>query len=605
MPRKLALLLLLVSPLAAQEHARFGAGPSPRTEDGVHTILDGTLGASNAIGLPGVAMTGRLELAFDLHIDKGGDGGAICLLNTAEYGKQGPPPFVKDWTRPNLRRSLAVGIDVHNPKNTEPFGEWGNYLGRPEREVSLHWDGREIVKRVAPKEFRGDWAACRVEVAHVIGGAEITVEMAGAKVYDRYFVPSVPIYEARVAIGGGTRADVGTKMTVRNVRRTAEEVTAKPRPPKRFEVFNHVLTDNSKTFFEKEVELPPVNWAFGRIILTLEIHDAGPDWDEWDRNGHLSIYDDDGKKWDIVPFITSYRTECYWQVDVTHFRPWLQGKRKFEIRAGTTFYKNRGYMMSVSLDYYPGKPALEAYRIEPLWHGNAKYKSQENHFRDFFEPKSVTPGEETAALRLFTTTTGHSQIGEFVPSKRTIVAGEQRFENVLWKDDCYLNPNRPQFGTWKYARAGWAPGDIVWPWWIDLTPQMKAREPIEIRYEPTPYEFPDAEDAPKQAEINKAMHVVRAYAIFFRKPDALMEPPSLRITGVAPNTNARKAGIQRGDYIESYDGQTIRSLDDLRAALAAAAQAGKQEIPIVLYRGAKRLEKTLPPGRMGVNLSAE
>ncbi len=33
-------------------------------------------------------------------------------------------------------------------------------------------------------------------------------------------------------------------------------------------------------------------------------------------------------------------------------------------------------------------------------------------------------------------------------------------------------PNRPQFGTWKFSRAGWAPGDVVHPWWIDLTPHL-------------------------------------------------------------------------------------------------------------------------------------
>ena len=89
------------------------------------------------------------------------------------------------------------------------------------------------------------------------------------------------------------------------------------------------------------------------------------DWQanpEWDRNGEISVYDKEGRKWGIVPFITSYRTECYWQVDVTHFRPLLAGKTRFEVRAGTTFYKNRGYMMSVSLDFYHGKPPLEPYR---------------------------------------------------------------------------------------------------------------------------------------------------------------------------------------------------------------------------------------------------
>src|SRR3712207_7924990 len=53
----------------------------------------------------------------------------------------------------------------------------------------------------------------------------------------------------------------------------------------------------------------------------------------------------------------------------------------------------------------------------------------------------------------------------FMPSKRTLTvtgnATQKTWDNILWKTDNYLNPCRPQGGTWKYDRAGWAPGDIV------------------------------------------------------------------------------------------------------------------------------------------------
>ncbi len=55
---------------------------------------------------------------------------------------------------------------------------------------------------------------------------------------------------------------------------------------------------------------------------------------------------------------------------------------------------------------------------------------------------------------------------------------------MLWKTDCYLNPNRPQFGTWKFSRAGWAPGDVVRPWWIDLTPKLEPGEVATLDYQP-------------------------------------------------------------------------------------------------------------------------
>jgi len=606
------------APAAPEPHfTRFANGDGPSLADGVSRLLDasGTRGQSNAM-----AFDRTLEGAFEktsltcrLRVLEGGDGGAFVFLSTAEYGVRGPAPFLKSWVEPNLKKTFAVGIDVHNPKDEEMFSAWGNYQGMPEREVSLHWDGREIVKRMAPAEFRGDWADCVVTLQHVVGGAEVTVLLGPERVYDAYFVPGLLPYESRLAIGAATRADASTEFDVKDIRVERTKPARPRRVPKHFEIFNHALTDNSKTEYEAEVDLPPPNWEFGRVILTLEIHDAGPDWDEWDRNGEVSILDADGKKLGIVPFITSYRTECHWKVDVTHFRPWLAGKRRFEVRAGTKFYKNRGYMMSVALDFYHGRPELEPYRVEPIWVGTAKYKFAENHFQDFFEVKEVAVDETAKAARLFVTTTGHSQIGEFTSSKRTIVfradkdadaSTEQRFANALWKDDCYLNPNRPQYGTWKFSRAGWAPGDVVWPWWIDLSAHVVPGKTAVLRYEPQPYDFGDDPKPPPQEEIDKASHVVRAYLILYRTPGDTMAAPSLQVTGVQGKSNAAEAGVRRGDYLAAYDGQPLNSVDDLRSAIQAAAKAGKEEVTVVVYRGPTRLELELGPGKMGVNLAS-
>lgn len=627
MTRLLALLALAgltlaqeAGPLSAtpvdHHFSRFAGGDGPSLADDVFRLLDasGTRGQSNALAFDR-AQAGAFEtttLTCRLRVLEGGDGGAFVFLNTAEYGARGPAPFLKSWVEPNLERTFAVGIDVHNPKNEEMFGPWGNYRGMPEREVSLHFDGREIVKRLAPAEFRGDWTDCSITVSHVVGGAEVTVRLAGAKVYDRYFVPGFLPYESRLAIGAGTRKDVATEFDVKEIDFAGTKPARPRRAPKHFEVFNHVLTDNAKIAYETAIDLPPLNWEFGRVILTLEIHDAGKDWDEWDRNGEVSIIVADGRKLGIVPFITSYRTECHWQVDVTHFRPWLTGKTRFEVRAGTTFYKNRGYMMSVALDFYHGRPELEPYRVVPIWHGTARYKSAENHFGDFFEGKEVEIDETAQAARLFVTTTGHSQVGEFAPSKRTIAfrgdkdadaSSTVRFANTLWKDDCYLNPNRPQYGTWKFSRAGWAPGDVVRPWWIDLSHYLVPGKTAVLGYEPQPYDFGDDPRAPAEQEVNKASHVVRAYLILYRTPGQTMPAPTLQVTGVQGGSNAAKAGIKKGDYLATYDGQPVASADELRAAIQAAARAGKRKTKVVVYRGPQRLELEIGPGRMGVNLS--
>jgi Peptide-N-glycosidase F, C terminal/PDZ domain len=623
-PALLLLLSLAVLPLTAvagdpgPHLSRFGEGDGPSIVDEVHRLLDAAKSPSqsNAIAFDR-AREGAFEIVGfrgKLRVTEGGDGGAFVFLNTAEYGVRGPAPYVRSWVEPNLRRTFAVGIDVHNPPNQEPFSPWGNYQSLPQREVSLHWDGREIVKRVAPVEFRGKFADVAITVHHVIGGADVTVSIAGTAVYDRFFVAGLTPYESRLAIGAGTRPDATAAFDVRDIAFDATEPATRRRPPVRVEVFHHVMTDNATTSYDAEVSLPPADWAFGRVLLSLDIHDGGKMWDEWDRNGRIAILTEEGDELVIVPFITSYRTPCHWIVDVTHFRPILAGEVRFRIAAGTNFYKNRGYLMSVALDFHHGTPALEPHAVVPLWNGIAKYRSAENHFRDFFAARTVVIPETTKAARLFVTTTGHSQVGEFTPSKRTVLFTPEkdgpadtvkRFENVLWKTDCYLNPNRPQFGTWKFSRAGWAPGDVVRPWWIDITPHLVPGKEAELRYEPEPYDFSGAARAPTEKQINAASHVVRSYLILYREPTALLPAPIVRITNVAADSSAGKAGLKRGDYLVSYDGQRVDSVDDLRKALEAAVAAKKEKVTVVIRRGSKRLEVEMQSGRMGVNLSVQ
>ena len=601
--------------LATAVLSQFGEGAGPRIEGEVVHLLDakGTHVQSNSIAFPVVKTSPRehTTLRGSLQVNKGGDGGAVVFLDAATYGARGPAPFAKSWVEPNFKNSFAVGIDVHNPKDEEMFSAWGNYRGMPQREVSLHFDGRELVKRVAPKEFRGASVPLAIRIEHVIGGAEVTVEVGGAAVYERYFVPRFHPHVWRLALGAGTRQDATTEFKVEGLALTSGPKAARPRPPLHVELFHHVMTNNQKTSYDTEVDLPPATWAFGRVVLNLDIHDGGLLWDEWDRNAELSLIAEDGSTLGLVPFITSYRTPCHWEVDVTHFRPYLQGKQRFRLAGGTNFYKGRGYLMSASLDFYPGPAKQAPFKVTPIWVGTAKYRSSENHFQDFFTPQDVRIDPETTSARLYTTTTGHSQVGEFTPSKRTFsVLGDVEsestepatFEHVVWKDDVYLNPNRPQFGTWKFSRAGWSPGDIVWPWVIDVTPHIRPDKTARFGCTTYPYEFPEGR-TPKEGQIHAASWVVRSYLVEYRDGSDLTTPPIVRVTGVAKDSNAAKAGMKRGDYLATYDGTKIDSVEDLRTALKAAVAAKKESVAVTVFRGVKQIKLTLQVGRMGVNLS--
>ena len=86
------------------------------------------------------------------------------------------------------------------------------------------------------------------------------------------------------------------------------------------------------------------------------------------------------------------------------------------------------------------------------------------------------------------------------------------FENQLWKEDNYLNPCRPQGGTWKFDRAGWGPGDVVHPWDIDITSCVKKGETNEFRYANAPWE----NKTPNMGFL--AQHWVEAQVISYRRP---------------------------------------------------------------------------------------
>jgi hypothetical protein len=108
--------------------------------------------------------------------------------------------------------------------------------------------------------------------------------------------------------------------------------------------------------------------------------------------------------------------------------------------------------------------------------------------------------------------TGHgmtpntNNAGEFMPAGRTVTVNGQAFGNLLWRADCYLNPCRPQGGTWKYDRAGWCPGALVRPWDIDLA---RSGEVLTLDYKPQPY-------TNENAGKGRASHLVEVQLIEYR-----------------------------------------------------------------------------------------
>lgn len=603
------MMALLSQDLSSQEISytlsKYGEGKGPHEKNGTYRLLDNKSSKHQANTLGFIRQFDgahrNVALAFKLRVLQGAEGGFIGFLNTQEYGSKGPAPYLPKLEAPGFKNSFAVGIDVSNPKNNDWFRGPGNIYGHPEREISLHWDGREIVKRRAEKEFRGDqFMDWLVSIQYVIGGAEITVRFGDYKIYDRYFIPSMQPYEFRLAMGART-SNKATEFDVKGLRLTANEKALPSPKPITFNLFNYVQTTQAKGSFTSEVELPPKDWAFGRVIMKIWIH-GGHRWDEWDRCAHVSVKTEQGEELKVVSLITSYKTPCYWEVDVTDFRSLMAGKTRFVIHAGT-IYRDKGFLMSVDLDFHLGKPEQYAFQVIPLWCGTVRYKSNEDPFGGFYKKRTVDISKKTIAAKLHLVHTGHSQVGEFTPATRTLKCNDTTFENVLWREDCYLNPNRPQFGTWKFSRAGWAPGDICHPWLIDVTPHLKPGQKAVFQYQPQAYKFDGAGEQPDSKAVAAASHNVSSYLILYEEPTNLIDAPTVLVLKVTPNSAAHKAGLKAGDYLYSYNKKRLYSRDDLDLAKKQALANKKKTVKLVIFRGSEKMEMDFPTGQMGVSIS--
>ncbi|HVK03073.1 MAG TPA: peptide-N-glycosidase F-related protein [Armatimonadaceae bacterium] len=417
---------------------------------------------------------------------------------------------IADRVEPNAPGTLALGFDTLNPPTKNPFNADGNVYDRPQREVSIHWNGTEVANRLCPVELKGAKGhRVRWRVAFVPGGAEVSVRVDETDVYDRFFVAG--------ALPGalkGEKFSAGGAATVTGVRSGWSGRTAKPASPVRVRAFDKVLNDKGHHRQESRVAFPEKTDGVGRVVCTLTLEATPNGIDPWDRLAHVYLYDEKGERFDILRYITPYRKGWTWRVDVTDLLPLLQGTKRMEVFCETYA---AGWLVSVDFDFYPGKLERVPYRVDKLWSATATLGQADKPVEKALPPLTVTrpTGAKKAAVRLVVTGHGMSpntdNAAEFLPLWRKLLVGEKQvYENNLWKTDCYLNPCRPQGGTWKFDRAGWAPGDVVAPWVVDVTRHLPAGKPTTLRYKVQPYVNKTPEPG------NPARHVVEGVVIYYR-----------------------------------------------------------------------------------------
>ena len=446
--------------------------------------------ASAAFAAPTLRLAGRLDARWTMVMNTGSEGAGFAWLDVEKHGPDGPAPEVDAWEAPNIAGSFAVGFDARNPPNRDPFRGSGNVYDRPQHEVSLHWDGREIVKRMAPMEFRDERPHdIRVSTVFVCGGAEVSVRIDDTAIFDRYFIAGMMPYVGRPAFGGRNEETAGDVL-IDDVHMVCDDPVTAPQPPLSITAIDRQINDAQHHTNEAVVTFPEQTDDYGRIICTLRLDKPETRFDPWDRIAHIYLHDDEGNRWELVRYITPYHRGGEWKIDVTDFRPLLTGTKKIE-QACTTYAE--GWVVSVTFDFYPGKPERLAHTVIPLWSGDPEIGNPEKPVSEFYTPRIVPLDHATGDAKVRIVVSGHGMspntdnAAEFMPLDRTLVLNGRTFHNLLWKTDNYLNPCRPQGGTWKYDRAGWAPGDVVRPWEVDASALIDAAESLNIEYHLDPY----------------------------------------------------------------------------------------------------------------------
>lgn len=407
----------------------------------------------------------------------------------------GAPRF-EDPAEPNAQGAFGVGFDTYNPKETNPFNANGNIYDRPQREVSLHWNGVELanklslaeIKSVKPQDFK-------VKLEKTLGGSLVTVTVDKTNVYDRYFVPFLaPFAGAWTMVGaeGTVKAKAGRPIK-------AESST-------KIKVFDKELNDAGRHKFSQVVTLPENVDKFGRVIGTLTLGPTPKGIDPWDRLASLALVDAFGQRIELVRCITPYRKGWTWTTDITHLLPKLKGKNTFTWECETW---GEGWLISFDLDYFEGRLKQRPFQVMPLWQGTFEIGTG----KPLPQPTSVTLPKVKKA-EVYTTVTGHgmspntSNAAEFFPLWRRLGVNGKETQNTLWYEECYLNPCRPQGGTWKYDRAGWAPGSVPSPWVVDVTKDIKTSTTFTYTIQPYVNKTP--------VDGNPARHVIESVLVLWK-----------------------------------------------------------------------------------------
>jgi hypothetical protein len=264
-----------------------------------------------------------------------------------------------------------------------------------------------------------------------------------------------------------------------------------------------VSDDDEHRDAEIEVEFPGAGDGYAATILELGVRCPDGGCDYWDRYGSIAVVEnpgtDDERSIEIARFVTPYRVEGAWSIDVSHLRPILTGTRTLRLHVDTWVGpgsdQGAGWLVDARFDMTGGVASPRPVAVIPI------YTRRSYVVGDPAQPISdsvpavevdVPSGLDSASL--VSIITGHGQgnsenCAEFCQDNHGyLLGGQTAIMETVWRTDCYNNPIADQVGNWMQSRAGWCPGADVIPWIADITDAATPGETMSIEYAVSPYE---------------------------------------------------------------------------------------------------------------------
>jgi len=198
-----------------------------------------------------------------------------------------------------------------------------------------------------------------------------------------------------------------------------------------------------------------------------------------DDSIHIEMYDwyntfPEVNRYELARYITPYGiglslgTGWTWTFDLSDYRTLLADS--VHLSAG-----NWQELLDVKFLLIEGTPPRDVVSIQNLWNGSFNFGQPSDPIESHLTPMNVSIPNNALNTRWKSRVTGHGMdtpqnCAEFCPKTHYYkVNNTQQFSQLVWRDNCDVNPLYPQGGTWVYDRANWCPGAEVWTYDFELT----------------------------------------------------------------------------------------------------------------------------------------